>query len=122
MFFADGHRPDPRQVQAAPKGGSKTYLEWLESKPGTGEALVDTGLSSAADCQKLRWSLNQDQEDQFRRLMAKSVARDKELFRLGGLEAEAKRINDLAGSVLKEHGLDPASFGISMPEQLPGQG
>jgi uncharacterized protein with von Willebrand factor type A (vWA) domain len=119
MLFADGARPDPgAAAQRDTMDRSERYHEWVSSNPATGEALVDTGLSSAADCQKLRWSLSEDQRDQFSRLLARSVMHDRGLSRPGGLEAEAKRINDLAGPVLKEAGLDPEAFGISMPPQL----
>lgn len=117
MLFANGGRPDHRPTQADSMDRSERYQEWVDSNPDIGEALVDTGLSSAADCQKLRWSLREDQQDQFGRLLARSVLRDRELSKHGGLEAEAKRINDLAGPVLKEAGLDPASFGVVMPDQ-----
>jgi hypothetical protein len=95
------------------------HREWLESRPEPGEALVDTGLSSAADCEKLRWSLGDQQRAQFSELLARSVARDRELFKDGNLEAEAQRISDLVGPVLKAVGLDPTTFGVSMPKKLP---
>jgi hypothetical protein len=95
------------------------HREWLQSRPEPGEALVDTGLSSAADCEKLRWPLGDQQRAQFSELIALSVARDRELFKHGNLEAEAQRISDLVGPVLKAAGLDPTMFGVSMPEKLP---
>ena len=122
MRFAEGRRSGPEPAQAVPATGSSTYQAWLESRPEPGEALVDTGLSSAADCAKLRWSLGAEQQAQFSRLLARSVARDRELFANGDLEAEASRINDLVAPVLKSVGLDPIAFGVMMPEKLPGEG
>jgi hypothetical protein len=39
-----------------------------------------------------------------------------EIFQGGGLEAEAQRVNDSTALVLKQAGLDPTIFGVSMPE------
>lgn len=118
MFSSDGVRPHPVSAQAGPMDRSERYQEWVKSNPATGEALVDTGLSSASDCQKLRWSLGEDQQNQFAELLARSVMHDRELFKTGRLEAEARRINDVARSELKAAGFDPAVFGVSTPEQL----
>jgi hypothetical protein len=123
MFFAEGPRPAHTAAPTGSVGGSVAYQEWLQSKPVPGEAMVDTGLSSAADSQKLHWSLNSEEEAQFLQLIAKSVERDRELSRsAGGLEAEVKRINDVVGVVLRDAGLDPAAFGVSIPEQLSADG
>lgn len=118
MLFADGARHMPEQAAQEPTGGSSVYQEWIRSNPEPGEALVDTGLSSATDCQKLHWSLNPHQQEQFSSLIAEGVERDRKLYESGGLEAEAKRINDLVAPVLKAAGLDPTTFGVSMPEKL----
>ncbi len=115
MWFFDGRRtaPDPPQTEST--GGSPAYREWLKSNPEPGEAFVDTGLSSAADCQKLRWRQSEAQQELMGKLMAEAVARDELLFREGNPEAEAKRINDLVAPLLKGAGLDPERFGVSMP-------
>ena len=118
MWFAEGYRSRSGPPQTEPAGRSDVQREWLQSNPEPGEALVDTGLSSAADCAKLRWTLGDRQRAQFSELIAQSVARDRELSRDGGLEAEAQRITTSSDQVLKAAGLDPTTFGIPMPEKL----
>lgn len=113
MWFAEGHRSESEPPHAEPMSLSRTRQDWLDSNPARGEALVDTGLSSAADCQKLHWSLGRDQQAEFSRLIARSVERDRALFESDGLEAEARRISDLVAPVLKEAGLDPTTFGLT---------
>lgn len=113
MWFAEGHRPHPEPSHSEPMSLNRTRQEWLQSNPARGEALVDTGLSSAADCQKLHWSLGRDQQKEFSRLIARSVERDRALFESGDLEAEAKRITDLVTPVFKQAGLDPTTFGLT---------
>jgi hypothetical protein len=98
--------------------GSSALHEWLRSPPEPGDAFVDTGLASAADCQKLRWSPDNKQRNLLSELMAKAVERDRKLFKSGNLEAEARRVNDLAAGGLQRAGLEPERFGVSTPEAM----
>jgi hypothetical protein len=100
-------------------GGSPAFKEWLNSDPPSGDAFVDTGLASAADCRKLQWSPDKAQQALLSRLMKSTVERDRALFESGDLEAEARRINDLAAQALKQAGLEPERFGVSPPGQSP---
>jgi hypothetical protein len=118
MWFAEGRRSYSGPLQAEPAGQSEVQREWLQSGPEPGEALVDTGLSSAADCQKLRWSLGDRQRALFSRLIVQSVERDRALFERGGLEAEARRISSLVEPALKSAGRDTTTFSAPAPEKL----
>lgn len=110
-----GRKQEPPQPPHT--GATATYQTWLDSNPVYGEALVDTGLSSAADSRKLRWSLNPEERDIFGRLIAQSMERDVRLSREGDLEAEARRLTILARGALQAQGLNPIDFGFTPPEQ-----
>jgi hypothetical protein len=97
---------------------SDAYIEWLNSSPSPGEVLVDTGLSSAVDCRKLRQPLRTDKGELDREIarMALAVEHMRELFESGDPEAEAERVNNLVAVALVSVGLDPERFGVSLPQ------
>ena len=99
--------------------GSPAYLEWLRSNPQPGEAFGDTGLASAADCRKLQWSPDKEEEALLSALIELAVERDRNLFKSGSVQEEAKRVNNLAADALIRAGLDPRRFGISIPGTIP---
>jgi hypothetical protein len=73
-----------------------------------------SGMST--DCQKLRWTLNDDVQAQLSSLLTDAIARDRRLTP-AQRAAEARRMN-LIGEMLKENGVDPTTFGIPLPEKL----
>ena len=95
--------------------GSTAYREWLRSDPEPGEAFGDTGLASAADCRKLRWSPDKEEEALLSRLTELAVERDRNLFKSGDMGEEARRNNNSAAKALLKAGLDPRQFGVSVP-------
>ncbi len=120
MFFADHWRRRNKE-DVGPEGPSGAHAEWLNSGPPPGEVLVDTGLASAEDCQKLRQPLSASKGDLDREIarMTLAVERTKKLFETGDLEAEATRVNDLVAVALHSVGLDPERFGVSLPQATP---
>lgn len=114
-----GHREPQKPADNDPAAGSPAYLEWLRSKPQPGEAFGDTGLASAADCRKLQWSPDRQEEALLSKLIESAVERDRNLFKSGSIPEEAKRINNLAADALIQAGLDPKRFGVSMPGTTP---
>jgi hypothetical protein len=112
VFMGPGRQREPGSGQV---DGSDAYKAWLDSSPLPGEAFGDTGLASAADCQKLRWSPGSNEEALLSKLMQSAVLRNRHLLDSGSLEAEAARVNNLAADALISAGLDPTRFGISLP-------
>lgn len=119
MFL--GHR-GRRKPAGEGQAGSPAFKEWLNSNPPSGDAFVDTGLASAADCRKLQWSPDKEQQALLSDLMERTVERDRVLFKSGNLEAEARRVNDLAAEALQQAGLEPEKFGVSSPGRIPQAG
>lgn len=115
MFFADHWRRRHSGAfgHAEP---SDAQIEWLNSDPPPGEVLVDTGMASAEDCQKLRYpsGARGDLDREIAR-MTMAVERNRELFETGDPAAEATRVNNIVATALKSVGLDPERFGVSLP-------
>jgi hypothetical protein len=113
-----GHRRREASDGFGHEGPNDAHIEWLNSNPPPGEVLVDTGLASAADCQKLRPPVTADRGELEREIarMTTLVERTKELFESGDVDAEAQRVNNAVAQTLKKVGLDPERFGVSLPE------
>ena len=123
MSIFTGYRRRESPDGSGHEGPNDAHIEWLNSKPEPGEVLVDTGLASAVDCQKLRPPAKADRGDLEREIarMTSLVERTKELFESGNVDAEAERVNNLVAETLKKVGLDPERFGVSLPEASEGQ-
>lgn len=104
------------------EGPSDAHLAWLNSSPRPGEVLVDTGLSSAVDCQKLR---NPSESGKGPEELDREIARMAMLMRRvreADVEVEGARINDLVARTLHRVGLNPERFGVSLPSDTASQG
>lgn len=122
-IFAGWRRPH-RGEGFGHDGPNDAHVEWLNSGPPPGEVLVDTGLASAVDCQKLRQPPKTDQGQLEREIarMAMLMEHAKELFANGNAKAEAQRINNLVATALHSVGLSPERFGVSLPAADPSGG
>lgn len=118
-FFTD-HWRRRHPIDFGHEEPSDAQVEWLNSDPPPGEVLVDTGLASAEDCQKLRHPLGTE-GDLEREIahMEMAVARTRELFETGDPAAEATRVNNVVAAALSSVGLDPERFGVSLPSASP---
>jgi hypothetical protein len=119
IFFTDHWKRRPA-AGFGHEEPSDAQVEWLNSDPPPGEVLVDTGMASAEDCQKLRHPLGAegDLEREIAR-MTMAVERTKALFKTGDPAAEATRVNDMVADALNSVGLDPEKFGVSLPPAVP---